>query len=333
MSEDNRTAVLDMIFGYWKTQILRALASLSIADMLAAQPATLETLLQETRANPDGLARLLRAAAAIGMVRFVDNQYASTPMLDVLREDAPASLKSTAIALGAPGHWLPWGRLIEAVMTGEAQSKAALGRSAFDYYAHNPEESGQFIKAMQSSSELVQGEVARLLNTHGVKSAVDVGGANGSLLCSLIKANSALKGVVFDLPHSFDSGVAYVARQGLSHQISVESGDFFASFPPADLYLLKFILHDWDDDDCVKILSNCRRAMHGDGRIVIIEMRLGEIGESGLGPLVDVNMLAITGGRERTGSEYGQLLAAADLKLTAVTPTMSPFDIIEAIAA
>jgi O-methyltransferase/methyltransferase family protein len=333
LSEDVNLAVLDMIFSYWKTQILRALANLSVADILARGPATLESLTEETGANKDGLARLLRAAASIGMVGYADGRYLSTSRLDVLREDAPVSLRAMAIAQGAPGHWLPWGRFPHSVMTGEAQSRASLGHAHFDYYARTPEEAGQFIKAMQGSSELVQGEVVRLVDIKDVKTAVDVGGANGSLVCALAKASPNLKGVVYDLPHSRDGGLAYIAQQGLSDRIGVESGDFFTAAPIADLYLLKFILHDWDDASAVRILTNIRRAMNPGGRVVLVEMRLGDIGEPGLGPLVDVNMMAVTGGRERTRDEYQKLLAAAELKLDKVTPTQSPFDIFEALAS
>jgi O-methyltransferase domain/Dimerisation domain len=333
MSEDVSLAVLDMIFSYWKTQMLRALATLSIADILAKGPATLESLAGQTGANKDGLARLLRAAASIGMVGYADGSYVSTPRLDVLREDAPISLKAMAIAQGAPGHWLPWGGFPNSVMTGEAQSKAVLGHAHFDYYARNPEEAGQFIKAMQGTSELVQGEIVRLLDIKGARTAVDVGGANGALVCSLAKASPDLEGIVYDLPHSRDDGIAYIAQQGLSNRVGVESGDFFATAPGADLYLLKFILHDWDDASAIRILTNIRRAMNAGGRVVLVEMRLGEIGEPGLGPLVDVNMMAVTGGRERTRDEYQNLMAAAGLKLDKVTPTQSPFDIFEAVAA
>jgi hypothetical protein len=333
MSEDVNLAVLDMIFSYWKTQTLRALATLSIADILAKGPATLESLIEQTGANEDGLARLLRAAASIGMVGYSEGRYLSTSRLDVLREDAPVSLKAMAIAQGAPGHWLPWGCFLDSVMTGEAQSKAALGHAHFDYYARNPEEAAQFIKAMQGSSELVQGEVLRLLDIKGAKMAVDVGGANGALVCALAKANPDLRGVVYDLPHSRAGGLAYVAEQGLSDRVGVETGDFFAAAPQADLYLLKFILHDWDDASAVRILTNIRRAMNVGGRVVLIEMRVGDVGEPGLGPLVDVNMMAVTGGRERTRDEYQKILAAANLKLDKVAPTQSPFDIFAAVPA
>lgn len=333
MSEDVGLSVLDMIFSYWKTQVLRALATLSIADILAKGPATLEALTKETGANSDGLARLLRAAASLGLVGYSDGRYLATPRLDTLREDAPISLKAMAIAQGAPGHWLPWGRFPEAVMTGEAQSKATLGDAHFDYYARSPEEATQFAKGMQGTSEIVQGEIVRLLDIKQAKTAVDVGGSNGALVCALAKTHLGLHGVVYDLPHARGGALAYIANQGLSDRVGVESGDFFAAAPAADLYLLKFILHDWDDASAIRILTNIRRAMNEGGRVALVEMRLGEIGEPGLGPLVDVNMMAVTGGRERTQDQYRTLLEAAHLNLVKVTPTQTPFDIFEAIAA
>jgi O-methyltransferase domain/Dimerisation domain len=334
MPDDPRSELQGLIQGYWKSQIVHALASLSIAECLAQRPASLATLSEKTGVNPDGLQRLLRGAASIGLVRVEEDRlFASTPMLEWLLENKPGSMRAIAIMLCSPGHWQPWGRFVEAVKTGEAQSVAALGLSHFDHYAANPAEAALFSKAMQSSSELVQAEVVRLLDTRGVQTAVDIGGANGALICAVAAANPSLKGIVFDLPHARDGAVAFIARQGLTDRVTASSGDFFDSVPPADLYLMKFILHDWDDDACVKLLSNCRRAMQDGGRIAVIELRLGPLGEPGLAPLLDLNMLVETGGRERTEREYGKLFAAGGLKLTSVKETKSPFSIYEGVSS
>ncbi len=195
-SMDNKLwlAMADLLRGYQKTQIGCAVASLSIADHLAARPLSLEALVEKTGANPDGLRRLLRGAASLGLVRAEsDDLFASTPMLETLRSDAPASLRAVAIMQGSPNHWRPWGRLIDAVRTGQAQAVAALGLPAFDYLAANPDEASFFAKAMQSTSEFVQAEVVRLLDTNGVATAADIGGANGALVCALIAANPTLR--------------------------------------------------------------------------------------------------------------------------------------------
>ena len=172
-----------------------------------------------------------------------------------------------------------------------------------------------------------------MIDTRSVTTMVDVGGANGALLCALAAGNPNVKGVVLDAPHVVDSATEYVREQGLSDRVSVVAGDFFQSVPAADLYLLKFILHDWDDEACVKILTNCARSLQPNGRVIVVAVLIGAIGEPGLGPLVDMIMLAQTGGKERTVDEHEKLFARSGLKLGAVTPTQSPFSLIEAVAA
>ncbi len=328
------SAVQGLINGYWNTQILHALASLSVADHLSKEAATAETLAQKTGASPDGLHRLLRAASLIGMVSVDANgQFASTPMLQLLRDDVPDSLRPMALVSGSAGHWQPWGRFIDAVKTGSAQSEASLGCSHFEHYARNPEEATAFIRFMQGFSVIVAAEVIRLLDTSAVNTVVDIGGADGALACALAAANPTLNGVIFDLEHSRKSASETILRTGLKARVSFQRGDFFEAIPAADLYLLKFILHDWDDAAATRILSNCRRAIAANGRVAIIEMQLGEMTSPGFGALLDLNMLTVTGGRERTVGEYENLLAAAGLKVLSVTPTRTPFTIIEASAA
>ena len=323
--------VTDMITGYFKSQIVRTLATLSIADWLAKSPASLGDLVEKTGADADGLERLLRAAVTLGFVVYAEGQYCATARLEVLREDAPVSLKYWAISLAGPGHWGPWGRFPEAVKTGAVQSTAALGLSLFEHFAANPQEAADFMRFMQASAESVQAEVLRLVDLSGATCAVDVGGGNGPLLCALAQANPRLKGVVYDLPHSRDAGLAFADASGLADRITIESGDFFASVPAGDVYLMKWILHDWDDLACIKILSNCRRALAGQGRLLLVEYRLGEMSDPGRGALTDLNMLTLTGGRERTPAQYGQLLDAAGFRLESVKPTVTLFDILEAV--
>jgi hypothetical protein len=325
--------VTDMIRGYFKSQIVRTLATFSIADWLAKGPASLGDLVEKTGADADGLERLLRAAVTLGFVVYAEGQYRATARLEVLREDAPIPLKYWAIGAAGPGQWGPWGRLPEAVKTGAVQTMAALGRPLFEHLAAHPQEAADFMRFMQAASESVQAEVLRLLDLSDSTCVVDIGGGNGALLCALAKANPLLKGVVYDLPHSRDAGLAFAAARGLAHRISIESGDFFASVPAGDVYLMKWILHDWDDSSCVKILSNCRRAIAGQGRVVLVEYRLGEISDPGRGALADLGMLTVTGGRERTAAQYGQLFDAAGFRLESVKPTVTPFDILEAVTA
>jgi hypothetical protein len=331
MNAEIRTATFDLVHGFMKTQIACAVASLSIADHLAAGALSLAALVEKTGANPDGLRRLVRAAASLGLIRAeAEDLFASTPVLDTFRSDAPASLRAIAIMYGSANHWLPWGRLTEAVRTGAPQAVAALGCPGFEYLAAHADEAAFFAKAMQSVSEAIEAEVVRLLDTTGVARAADIGGANGALVCALVAANPALRGIVFDLPHAVEGATGLIKAKGLVDRVEAMGGDFFESVPPADLYLLKSILHDWDDAACIKMLTNIRRAIANDGRVAIVELGVGPMGEPGLAPLVDLTMLTLAGGRERTANEYGALLAAAGLKLSAVKKTASPFSIFEA---
>jgi hypothetical protein len=332
MSNDSTLAMLDAMSGYFKTQIVYALASLCVADYLAERPVSLVTLVEKTGTHPDGLRRLFRAAASMGLLWVEDNDiFASTPMLDTLRGESP--LRAMAIVHGSPCFWQPWGRLIEAVKTGEAQSITTLGLPFFDYVTANPAQASVFSKAMQATSQNVQAEVLRLVDTSNVATVADIGGANGALVCAIVAAKPALKGIIFDLPHSLDSAVAFIRGEGLADRVKVVSGDFFESVPAADLYLLKYILHDWDDAACVKLLTNCRSAMSNTGRVAIVEMRLGPMGKPSRVPFVDLMMLVTNGGRERTSEEYGKLLAQAGLKLASVKDTSTPFSILEAVCA
>jgi hypothetical protein len=334
MTEDLTFAALDLVFGYWKTQIVHALAALSVADILADGPASTDLLAERARASKDSMRRLMRAAVSLGLARVADgDRFASTALLETLRADVPGSVRAMAIAQASPAHWQPWGRFVEAIRSGRSQSVAALGGEHFQYFAAHPEEAATFAKAMQGTSEMVESELVRLLDCAGVGVAVDVGSSFGSLICSVVNANPGLKGIAFDLPHSLEGAKALVASRGLEGRVAAAAGDFFASLPAGDLYLLKYILHDWDDEKCLQILRNCRAAATGPRRLAIVELALGPVAEAGLGALVDLNMLVLVDGRERTAEEFGRLLAAANYKLTDVKPTRSPFVIYEAVAA
>jgi O-methyltransferase domain len=164
-----------------------------------------------------------------------------------------------AIAQSAPGHWLPWARFRDAILSGTRQTPAALGAEIFEYYGTHPEEAAAFSGAMEGLSAMVASEVAENVDTHGVVRVVDVGGANGTLLSALLSANGALSGTLLDLPHVVAGATAALTAAGLAGRCEVVAGDFFESVPEGDLYLLKQILHDWDDAQCRTILASCAR--------------------------------------------------------------------------
>jgi hypothetical protein len=325
--------MMQMLTGFFVTQIAGAVATFSIADHLAKGPATAEQIATVEDINSTATFRLLRACASLGLVTCDDElRFRATPLLGTLRKNVPGSLNSLAIAWSAPGHWRPWGRFLDTMRTGRPQTVPALGAAIWDYYAQQPEEGAAFTNAMHGFTSGIAQEVARVVDTSKAKLAVDIGGASGTLVHSLMTANPQLHGIILDLPDVVPSATAAAAALGLAERSSALAGDFFASVPEADIYLLKNILHDWDDGQSVRILENCRQAMRPGGRVIVVELILGEIGKPGPAPLMDLNMMVMLTGRERTVSEYRALLKKAGFRLDKSSPIRSSMTIIEAAA-
>lgn len=333
LSDNDR--MMQMINGYWVTQIVNAAATYALADHLAEGPATAAQIAEMADADPSATLRLLRACASLGLVTYDGEcRFTATSLLNTLRTDNPQSLRDLAMLMAGPANWLPWGRFVDCVKTGQPQAVAALGKMVFEYIAERPAVSQTFTRAMQRAITFVTQEVARILDTRSVTIVADIGGAGGSLLHAVLQANPALRGIAFDLPNIAEIAKGAAAEIGLRQRVTAVGGDFFEAVPAADLYLLRYILHDWDDAACIRILHNCRRAMLPGGRVAVIEQLLGEIGEPGPAPLMDVNMMVMLGGRERNKTEYGQLFAAAGLRLTTTIPTKTPMaTVIEATSA
>ena len=326
--------MMQMLTGFFVTQIAGAVATYSIADHLAKGPATAEQIAKAESIDSTATFRLLRACASLGLVTCDDGlTFSATPLLGTLRTNVPGSLHSLAIAWSAPGHWRPWGRFLDATRTGHPQTVPALGAAIWDYYAQQPEEGAAFTNAMHGFTSGVAQDVTRLVDTSTARLAVDIGGASGTLVHSLMTANPQLHGIILDLPDVVPSATTAAATLGLAKRSSVLAGDFFASVPEADLYLLKHILHDCDDGQAARILENCRRAVRPGGRVIVIELLLGEVGEPGPAPFMDLNMMVMLPGRERSLSEYCALLKQAGFRLDKSSPIRSSMALIEAVAA
>jgi len=334
MKQNDADRMMQMITGYWVTQVVHAAARFSIADHLAKAPATADDIANTEGTDPSATFRLLRTCASLGMVKYDDNsRFAGTSLLDTLRKDSPQSLRAIALSWPLPGHWLPWGRFAEAVKTGKSQAVPALGAGLFEYFATNAAEAASFTESMTSLTSTVAKETAKRIDTGGVNIVADIGGAGGAMLHALLQLHSDLQGIVFDRPQVVASARAEAARLGLQKRVTAVGGDFFESVPEADLYLLKHILHDWDDEACICILENCRRAVRPGGRIVVIELLIGEIGDLGIAPLYDATMMVMSSGRERSLVEFQRLFEAAGLAAAKVTTTNTPMAILEAGAA
>lgn len=327
-------AMMQMITGYWVSQIVAALARLDVADAIAAGHTSVAQIAQRAKADPEAMARLLRAAASLGVVkRDAEGRFSTTPLGETLRTGVPGSMHDMAIAQTAPGHWLPYGQLAEAVRTGAPRAKSALGRDLFEHYAANPDEGRAFDGAMADFSSALAPALAAAVELPPKARVADVGGSLGALLGAVLANNPGSSGVLLDLPATVVRAKERFAANGLADRVELVAGDFFASVPEADAYLLKNILHDWDDAHCVTLLSNCARSMRSGGRVLIFELVLPEVDQPGLGPLMDMTMLVVTTGKERTQAEYASLLGAAGLELTRAIPTKTPFSVLEATKA
>ncbi len=231
-------AMFRMITGFWVSQIIGVAAKLGIAEHLHDGPQSADDLARLTGTDPGALFRVLRAAASLGVFQLsADNRFSLTPLGETLRSGVPGSMREMAIMQTSKGHWLPWGRLDDAVRTGTPQAVATLQCELFEHYAKSPEEAAAFTGAMGNLSAIVASEVAAHVDTAGLTRAVDVGGAEGTLIAALLGKNPSLKGVVFDLPHVTASATAKLAGQGLLDRCEVVAGDFFKSVPPGDLYV------------------------------------------------------------------------------------------------
>jgi hypothetical protein len=324
--------MLGMITGYWVTQIVRGAAHYSLADHLERRPMTAREFADAEGLYESAAARFLTACVGLGLVKLENNRYLTTELLQTLRKDVADSLRGFALSQAAPGHWLPCGRFTDTLKTGERQTVVALGAEIWDYYKAVPEEGTAFTAAMTHLTSTVSDEVARLLDTARYTQAVDVGGAAGSFLYSLMRANAALKGIVFDRPNVVPGASAAANEAGLAERIKVIGGDFFKSVPEGDLYLLKYILHDWSDAECLTILRNCREAAKPGARIAVVEQLLEPETGSPFTSLMDLNMHVMLTGCERTLDEYQSLFSGAGFGQTSITRTNSPMMILAADA-
>jgi SAM-dependent methyltransferase len=324
--------MMGLITGYWVSQAVGVVAQLGVADHLGAGPRGSDELARAVDADPQALYRVLRLLASIGVfAEPAPGCFALTPLGETLRSDATGSVRNFAITETAPGHWLPWGRLHESVRTGRPMAREALGMELFEWYGQNPQEAGYFNAAMGNLSALAANELVRVYDFSAVQTVVDVGGAHGVLLAAVLRANPAARGILFDLPHVIATAESAIAAEGLSQRCDLVSGDFFEAVPEgADLHLLKQIVHDWDDERATLLLRNCHRALAPAGKLLLVEMIIPPDNRPSPAQSMDLNMMVILGGRERTEEEFERLFQATGFQLERVIPTHSPFSVIEA---
>ena len=326
--------VVRLASGYWHTQAIYVAAKLGVADLLKDGPKTADELAPATGTHPRALYRLLRALASLGVFAEDDrSRFALTPMAECLRSDAPGSVRSLAILRGE-WQYEAWGRLLHSVRTGECAFESLYGAPLFDYLAAHPEKGKLFDEAMTG----VHGrETAAMLDTYdfgGIGTLADVGGGNGEVIASVLKRYPAMRGILFDRPAVVERSKANLQAAGVADRCAVAAGDFFTSVPSgADAYLLRHIIHDWDDDKSAAILRNCRAAMGTGGRLLVVEGIVPPGNEPSVSKFFDLAMMVLPGGMERTADEYRHLFASAGFALKRIVPTATWVSVIEGAPA
>jgi hypothetical protein len=315
-----------MLTGYWISQAIYVAAKLGIADLLQQGPKNADELAQVTGTHARSLYRLLRALASIGVfAEAEDGRFGLTPLGAYLQTGIPGSVRALTLNHGER-LYRPWGELLHSVRTGESAFHHIFGMDVWQYATQNPEAAALFNVAMTELTTQVATAVVAGYDFSRFGTIVDVGGGHGTLLLSILEANPQLRGILFDLPHVTESAKKHIEAASLTGRCEVVAGDIFSSVPGGgDAYILKNIIHDWDDERALKILQNCNRAMADNGKLLLVEEVIPPGNALSFGKLVDLNMLVMAGGGERTEAEYRALFAASGFQLTNVIPLPSPF--------
>jgi hypothetical protein len=331
-------ALRQIAFGLRASQALYVAAKLNVADHLAQGPLDAEELSRATAVDPAALGRVMRALCSLDVfAESATGKFSLNSTAELLRSDVPGSYRAAVLFSVGEVRWRCWSDLLGTVRAGGGGAERTLGMSLFDFYAAHPEESEIHDQAMRATSAAQAAAIVGALDFSQAGVVIDVGGGTGELLSALLAANSLLRGILFDLPHVVAHARSVFTDNGVMDRAQTVSGSFFESVPPGgNTYLLKTVIHDWDDTRAMAILANCRRAMTSGGKLLIIERELPEVGEPGPTAealLLDLEMLVMTpGGRERTRSEFARLLSQTQFKLARIVPTTAPVSIFEADA-
>jgi hypothetical protein len=344
MSESDRVApaappphvqLVQMATAYWASRLLYVAAKVNLADHLANGPQSAAALAVRTGTDAGALYRLLRTLASLGLV--TENgaqQFALTPLGAALKSDAPGSARATVLTLAGDWIWRGFEQLLYSVETGNSGLERSLGEPMFDWLGKHPDDAALFSETMIGFHGAEPAAVAAAYDFSGLQTLVDVGGASGDLLTTVMTNHPGSRGVLFDLSHALVGAAALIESRGLSDRITIKTGSFFDAVPGGgDAYLLSHIIHDWTEPQCLTILHNCRAAMNGGGRLLIVEMVIPEGNAPHPGKMLDMMMLVGPGGQERTEPEYRALLGKAGFRLTTVVPTASAVSVVEAMPA
>lgn len=313
------------------SQAIHVAATLGIADLLAAGPRSADQLARDTGTHAPSLYRLLRALAAEGIFEeLADRQFALTPKAELLREDAPLSLRDWCIFIGRPNEWQGWGNMMHSVKTGESGREHAQGMSTWEFREKHPEEGAFFDRAMTQLTRALSPVVVAAYDWGRFGVIADIAGGHGAQLAAILAAYPGVRGILFDQPHVVAGAPTILQAAGVADRCEIVGGSFFEIVPRADAYILKNILHDWYNEDCTRILRTIRQAAPESARLLVIEQLIGVPNEGASAKSMDLGMLVGAGGMERTSEEFDAMFAGGGWRVVA-THRAATHHIIEAV--
>ena len=322
--------LVQMASAYWVSCIVHAAAKFDLADRLADGPKTAAEIAGPAGLHAPSLHRLMRSL----LTEKPGKRFALTPLGEALKKGAPGFARSSILTLCNPFFTGSMEALPLSVADGKTAFEKIHGLPAFDFLGQHPDLASLFSETMVGIHGSEPPAVAKAYDFSKLKTIVDVGGANGNMLATLLTHHRHLTGILADLPHVVKDAPAYLKAKGVAERITIEPHDFFKSVPAGgDAYILSHVIHDWSEAQCLTILGNVHKAMTVQSRLLIVEMVLPQGDEPHFGKILDMVMLALPGGEERTAQEYEALLAKAGFKLAKVVPTESVVSIIEAVKA
>ena len=328
---DPSELTFQLAIGYMPASCMHAITRLKIPDLLKDGPRSAADLARITSTSEDILYRILRALASSGFfLETSPRTFANTPSSDILREDHPTSARDLILWMSDPFHFDTYRDMLPTVRDGKTALEHAHHKTPFEVIFSDPVVAESFNNGMTCLSGLVIPAVLEAYSFEGIGTLADIAGGHGMVLTSIVKKYPHMKGILFDLKDVVAGAKERIEKSGLVNRIEMVSGDFFESVPPADSYVMKSIIHDWDDDRAIKILKNCGVHLKKGGKVILIESVLPEGNESTFGKWIDIEMFMMPGGRERTESEYRDLFQRAGFHLTKVVPTKSPMSVVEA---
>jgi hypothetical protein len=323
-----------MATAYWVSRAVYVAAQLGIADLLKDEPQDAEALAAATGTYAPALGRVLRSLASVGLFRTdAQGRFSLTPLGATLQSDAPGAARSTVLALSGGFFWASWSEVLHSVRTGQTGIQKALGVSEYDYLDNHPEDASHFNAAMIGYHGEEASAIVDAYDFSGSGTVIDVGGGSGNLLATILAANPSVRGVLFERPQVVPEAERNLKAAGVANRCELVAGDFLETVTAGgDVYIVSHCIHNWDEQSCVRILANCRQAMLPHGRLLIVEavVRAGDAPDPA--KLLDLAMLVVPGGEERSEDEYRTLLDRSGLRLTRVIPTRTPSgSIIEAV--